>query len=416
MSDRTPILGSGAGLRVDPVEPKETGRGIHLREAGCPPFCSLGINRRISVALVALAGSVAILSMQRILASDPEVHAVGYLNVDFPAGYTLMANPLSLRQNTLEQIWPDVPEGTRLAKFDGQSWWTNEFTGGIWTYPAMTLSPGEGAVLYSPNSWRHTWGASIAQGELQVLVPQGGSLRSSLVPQTGPLSGTLGFPEVTGTKVYTMNRQGELDLLATSAESGWDPAEPILKAGDAFYLEAPAQFVWNKPFTTQGDGTTLPESVRITVQPQSLQVRPGDSLSLSVEAESTDRLFYQWQLNGNDVYQGTEPTLRIASAETRHLGEYWVKVWDDRTWVWSQIVSVQFAEPAGPYLTIRADDLSSGIVLRPLGLDAGSPVIEVSSDLVNWLELTDGVQLGDGAVLDRFPVQQNSRFYRFRTD
>ena len=167
------------------------------------------INFRVVIGL-SLAGSGSYVA-------PVEAAEVGYANVSFHAGYALVANPLSNQANRVDQIFsPSLVEGTQLIKFDGGNWVTNEFVAGSWTIPEMTLSPGEAAVLRSPAEWPHPWAGSILQGNLKVLIPAGGSVRSSLVPQAGKLSEVLQFPKIVGTKIYRVdNNSGQFVLRAT---------------------------------------------------------------------------------------------------------------------------------------------------------------------------------------------------------
>src|SRR5881394_1280750 len=148
--------------------------------------------------------------------------AVGFVNVSITGQRAqLIANPLSNRANRLDQILTQmspVPEGTKLVTFDGRNWLTNEYLQSAWTFPEITLSPGGGALLFSPTNWTQTWVGGILQGELKVLIPIGGSLRSSPVPLSGKLREKLLFPKVTGTKIYNIDDSGQLVLRATCTD------------------------------------------------------------------------------------------------------------------------------------------------------------------------------------------------------
>ena len=166
------------------------------------------------------------------------VAASGYVNAMLGQRAQLIANPLSAKANRIDQVLTWAPEGTKLVTFDGRNWLTNEYLQGAWTFPEITLSPGEGALLLSPTNWLQTWVGGILQGELKVWIPTGGSLRSSLVLQSGKLSEVLLFPKVAGTKIYNVNDSGQLVLRATCSDTGWEPEEPTLTVGESFYVEA----------------------------------------------------------------------------------------------------------------------------------------------------------------------------------
>src|SRR5437773_2245051 len=176
--------------------------------------------------------------------------AVGFVNVSISGQRAqLIANPLSNRANRLDQILTQmspVPEGTKLVTFDGRNWLTNEYLQSAWTFPEITLSPGGGALLFSSTNRVQSWAGSVLQGELKVWIPAGGSLRSSLVPQSGKLSEVLLFPKVRGTKIYNVDDSGQLILRATCSDTGWEPEEPTLTVGESFYVDAPHEFAWSR--------------------------------------------------------------------------------------------------------------------------------------------------------------------------
>jgi len=346
-----------------------------------------------------------------------EVNAVGYANLTYRTGYALLANPLSNQTNRVDEIF-SVPlvDGTQLVKFDGSHWLTNEVVGGFWTTPEMTLSPGEAALLRNPmDSHTYTFVGSVLQGELKVFIPAGRSLRGSLVPQSGKLSQILQFPKVVGTKISTVdNATGQWVLRATCTDVGWEPEEPVLNVGEGFYVEAPHDFVWSRLFAGNGQLPTS-SAIRIVAQPQSQQINPGDTLSLSVEAASTNTLFYQWQRNGNDLADATGPNLTIPNAGPQDVGSYWVVVWDLKSWVWSQIATVELAGLNSPRLTINQDSTARGIVLVPQGTAGRKSVIETSEDLIHWLEAGDLQPVNANSMMDQFSGRP-ARFYRLRLD
>jgi len=341
------------------------------------------------------------------------VQAVGYANVSINQRPQLIANQLSHMANRIDQVMAWAPEGTKLVTFDGRNWLTNEYLPGPWTYPESALSPGQGALLFSPTNWLWTYTGEYLQGELKVWIPAGGSLRSSLVPQSGKLSEQLQFPKVAGTKIYNVDNSGQLVLLATCSAAGWEPEEPTLAAAESFYVEAPHEFVWSRAFALFDGDSPFATAIRILNQPQNQQISPGDTLSLAVEASGSFE--YQWQLNGEDIPNATEPTLVIPQAGSEHFGKYWVKIWDDRSWVWSDIAVVQAASPPAPRLTIEQDHQGRGLVLVSEETSGRRQAIEVSTDLIQWTDLKGAEPIDAQSVLDRWTTQA-ARFYRLRLD
>jgi len=165
-----------------------------------------------------------------------------------------------------------------------------------------------------------------------------------------------------------------------------------------------------------GNDSPAATAIRVVAQPQRRQMNLGDTISLSVEAASTNKLFYQWQLNGNDIPGATDPTLTIARAGRENLGSYWVNIWDHRSWVWSDITRVELVSSGSPRLAINQDSQGRGVLLVSQGTSGRKVAIEFSSDLVNWADLGGAEQIDSNSVLDRFSGQQSERFYRLRLE
>ena len=262
-----------------------------------------------------------------------------------------------------------------------------------------------------------TWVGSVLQGELKVLIPAGGSLRSSPVPQEGKLSEVLQFPKIVGTRIYKVdNITGQMVLRATCTVAGWEPEEPVLRTAEGFYVEAPREFFWTRSFAVYSGDSPTSAAIRIATQPQSQQANLGDTISLAVQATSANSLRYQWQRNGNDLPGANDPTLLISVAGAENTGSYWVKIWDNKSWIWSDIARVQLAGSEPPRLTINQDSQGRGILLSPQGTAGPNSTIEASTALIHWAELGGAESIDASWILDRFSGRQATRFYRLRRD
>ena len=189
----------------------------------------------------------------------------------------------------------------------------------------------------------------------------------------------------------------------------------MLGVGEGFYVDAPQDFVWSRLFAVNGQSATS-TAIRVITQPQSRQINPGDSFSLSVEATSTNQLFYQWQRNGNDLPGATGSTLVVPSAGPENLGSYWVRIWDHKSWLWSDAVRIQFAGAQAPSLAISRDGQGNGVLLRFRETTGRKAIVEVSTDLIHWVEGVGLDQIDASSVLDQFHDQPTARFYRLRLD
>src|SRR2546429_7343942 len=127
------------------------------------------------------------------------------------------------------------------------------------------------------------------------------------------------------------------------------------------------EFVWNRAFVFNGTDSPAATAIRIVTQPQRRQMNLGYTISLSLEPAGANKLFYQWQLNGNDIPGATDPTLTVARAGPEHLGSYWVNIWDHRSWVWSDVARVELVSSGSPRLAINQDSQGRGVLLVSQG-------------------------------------------------
>jgi hypothetical protein len=183
------------------------------------------------------------------------VNAVGYINLDVPPGFSLIANQLNAGTNTLAALLPTVPGGTTVYKFNGTGYDIASFDDldNAWSPNGnITLNPGEGAFIRNPTAAavRVTFVGEVPTGALSNPLPQGFSIRSSQVPQAGKLSTDLGFPGAGGDTVYQFNNAtgGYVINSFDDLDNAWAPAEPTLKVGEAFFVRKAAAGTWTRTF------------------------------------------------------------------------------------------------------------------------------------------------------------------------
>jgi len=207
----------------------------------------------ILAGLVALTGAVTIQAAGTVYS----INSVGYVNVDVPVGFSMIANPLDAGDNSLNNIIPlDAPSGTTIYKFkvnDGAfSSISTYVTTGFWGPNGdETLAPGEGAFIYAPSAFSITFSGEVMQGELVNPLSAGFSIVSSQVPQAGSLS-SLGFtPATGGDTVYKFNNgSGSYDIHTYITGSLWGPSEPSVEVGESFFLFSQGAGSWNRNFST----------------------------------------------------------------------------------------------------------------------------------------------------------------------
>ena len=182
------------------------------------------------------------------------VNSVGYVNLNLPAGYSIISNPLNGTNNSLDTILGAAPIDAVIYKFNngGFEEANTQFGPGVGWFPGNTLSPGEGAFIYLPAPTTLTFVGEVPQGNLTNTVPSNYSMKSSQVPQAGLLTTTLLFPAAIDDVVYQWDRVAGAYLEATTFFGpgvGWFPAEPNLTVGEAVFLYSTAGTSWTRTFS-----------------------------------------------------------------------------------------------------------------------------------------------------------------------
>jgi hypothetical protein len=194
------------------------------------------------------------------------VNAVGYVNVVFPPGFSIRANPLNANPNTLanifdtnvvvanSKIYQYVPAtSTAAATFkiytfideDGSKFWS----------AAATLNPGEGFFFNNPGAaFTNTFVGEVPQGpQSNQQVPQGFSIKSSVVPQSGQLDTVLQYPAAANDKVYRLNADGKTYSISTwiveePGQPGFWSKAPVPAVGEGFWLFSTSAKQWDRNF------------------------------------------------------------------------------------------------------------------------------------------------------------------------
>jgi hypothetical protein len=189
------------------------------------------------------------------LAQVYSVNAVGYINLNLPAGFAMIANQLNASpNNNLSTILPNLTIGSTVYKFNETTATFDSFlslgAGAGWL-PDTTLAPGEGAFLQLAAATTVTLVGEVPQGTaLTVSMPAGLSIRSSIVPQSLGL-GALGLQLATGDTVYRFNRatQSYDSYLSLGGASGWLPSDPTPEVGESFWVQRAAAGTWTRSFS-----------------------------------------------------------------------------------------------------------------------------------------------------------------------
>jgi hypothetical protein len=184
------------------------------------------------------------------------VNAVGYINVTVPKGYSMIANQLIATDSSVKALFPSVPGGTTIYKFDNSknSFVPNQYDADFaeWGDPAMTLTPGEGAFVLNPanDPFTVTFVGEVPQGDVSINVPAGYSIVSSKVPQAGTLS-SLNYTPAGNDQVFRFdNAKGQYTPYSYDPDfQEWSLGEPSVNVGESFFLFKKAAGMWTRSFS-----------------------------------------------------------------------------------------------------------------------------------------------------------------------
>jgi hypothetical protein len=157
----------------------------------------------------------------------------------------------------------------------------------------------------------------------------------------------------------------------------------------------------------------------ILTQPRTEAVLAGGEAALTVAASGGD-LSYQWLYNGKALPNATNVTLTLLNLERANSGLYAVRVTNTLGSAISSNVVLNVVVPQELSVPILLPDRTFQLGST---YDDGWPVslpqlsifrAQISSDLVNWLTLTNELLLMNGRLMLRDPIATNepARFYR----
>lgn len=200
----------------------------------------------------------AVLSAAGILSSSAQVfsvNAVGYVNVQIPAGFSMIANPLKATANTLGALIPTAPDGTTVWKFNPT---TGTFTSATFDAldnawgpnPNIGVEPGEGLIIRAAAAFQNTFVGEVLQGALSTAMPSGYSIVSSKVPQEGRVDTVLAFPGVDGASISRFDNAANRYVSSTfdGIDNAWTPSTPSPRVGESFWARMPAATTWSRNF------------------------------------------------------------------------------------------------------------------------------------------------------------------------
>jgi len=364
-------------------------------------------------------------------------NVVGYIKRSIGSGgpdpsLNLIANPLHHPpQDLLQDVFPVTqlplpPYATELFKVRGPDLQCASFDGEIdyeWLdcyagQPSdITLSPGEGALIFTETSSTATFAGELVQGSLTNKLPAGLSLCSSIVPRTGRITSDLGFPAEEGDTLYKM-----IGNYQTFSYLGgnWEPFEPMIYIGEGFWVELAHAKNWETHFST--DGTTggsytisnLPYTgprsdfvpggtPLIITQPQSRTNLAGTDATFNVGAVGAPTLRYKWFFGNAPIGGGTNATLLLSSVQPVNAGSYFVILSNGFGAVTSTVATLTVTNsPTLPILQIGS--VGDNTVVS-WDSSATGFVLQVAADLSTWTDVPASSPY-------TFPASGANRFFR----
>ena len=210
-----------------------------------------------------------------------------------------------------------------------------------------------------------------------------------------------------------------------SGTTGWQPVSIHVPAGTnqlewRYYKTSP--FVSGEDAGWVDQFAFVPDPPLITLQPASQIVNVGTNVTFSI-AVTGGKLSYQWRQNGNIVVTGgTLPTLTLNNVGRAQDGTYSVTVNDfvtgESTVSSNATLTVLVPQLLGtPTLTtngsfqLTSGDINGGQIPAA---DLTNFEAQVSTNLINWTTLSNGLTVTNGMLLLQDSGSSNSpmRFYR----
>lgn len=158
--------------------------------------------------------------------------------ITLPPGFSLIANQLNGRSNSIAEFLPSLPDGAVLYKFDNQkkAYGINTVIAGVWNDPAQTLVPGEGAFIFNPAGSNLTVerAGRMPSNSVVPFPGTGFSLLSCGQPVPARFEDVLGFAPLDGDRVFQF-RDGHYET-ASFFGGQWDHV-PAFQPGESFFVD-----------------------------------------------------------------------------------------------------------------------------------------------------------------------------------
>ncbi len=148
---------------------------------------------------------------------------------------------------------------------------------------------------------------------------------------------------------------------------------------------------------------------RLLTQPQDSTIGKNSNATFTVSASGIAPLNFQWRLNGTNIAIATDSALTLTNIQPADAGVYSVVVSNRAGVVTSSnaTLAVIFPQPQFSSVTLFGDTVRFTLA----GESGSSYVIQTSTNLMEWLDLTNAVINGHNFEFSN-PVTNTHRFYR----
>ncbi len=158
---------------------------------------------------------------------------------------------------------------------------------------------------------------------------------------------------------------------------------------------------------------TVNQPPAIAVQPQNQTVSSGNTAVFSVTATGSEPLTYQWHINGSNIPGATGSSHSISNVTSANAGSYSVTVANMAGLAASDTASLT-VHPRPEQFNSPEMQFGQSLRLTFQGEAGMTNIIEVSSNLVNWLVLTNIVNTAGTVEFNDATTNSALRFYRTR--
>jgi hypothetical protein len=233
-----------------------------------------------------------------LIAANVTLAQTQFYSLALHPGFNAVANHLDNGSNTLNEVFPDMPEGATFFKWDASTQGFYDpvtfFSGFGWSPPSVpeagTLHPGQGAFIYVEREITVAVIGVAHPFQPRPEVASGYNLVSCQSGNDCEFIDVFGFEPRPGDVVYKFDQpfQTDPDIFAQNASrihtyknAGWD-TPPVFTLGAAA-------------------GVFLSRAPRITLQPTNQTVIAGSNLVLAAQAFGAQPMAFQWMLHGTNL-------------------------------------------------------------------------------------------------------------------